>query len=293
MRRKWISLVLIAFFFSVASFFLFLSTLLKLISKPGKTGNVGIVEVLGEISDPKPIVEELRDLKKDKDVKAIVLRVDSPGGSVGASQEIYESVKEFRTVKPVVVSMGTTAASGGYYISIPANKIVANAGTITGSIGVRMELVNFEDLIQWAKLKPVTLKSGVLKDAGSPTRSLTPEEKDYFDKLLKSLHTQFKEAVAKGRGLTQAEVDEVSDGRVFTGEEALRKKLVDELGSLNRAGQIAGELAGIKGEPDLFYPPVEKESVLERLVEGVSEKLVSKISQFFLGLGDRKVRFRY
>ena len=221
------------------------------------SGNIAILEVLGPILDSKTTIEQLQDVKKDEKTKAVILRVDSPGGSVGASQEIFDQVRELKKTKPVVVSMGSVAASGGYYVSAPATKIIANAGTITGSIGVRMELVNVEDLLQWAKVKPLTLKSGVLKDAGSPTRAMTPEEQSYLEAVLKKMHEQFKKSVAESRGLTTEEVDAVADGRVLTGEEAREKKLIDDIGNLDHAIQVAGQLAGVDPEP---YYPEGKES---------------------------------
>lgn len=246
-----------------------------------ESGNVAVVEVLGGIYDSKPVVEELHDLKKDDRVKAVVLRIDSPGGSVGASQEIFESVRKLKEKKPVVVSMGSVAASGGYYVAAPANRILANAGTVTGSIGVRMELVNVQDLLDWAKIKALTLKSGRYKDAGSPTRPMTPEEKEYLESVIKGMHEQFKRAVAESRHLTPEEIEMVSDGRVFTGLDAVQKKLVDEVGSLEEAVKIAGDLGGIKGEPDIFYPTRHKE-FLERLVDGMAEKIFQKLSYSFL-----------
>lgn len=276
--RKWFLLTLLVFAFLAGSFFFFLGSLLTLIPnhKPEK-GNVAVVEVIGGIFDSKAIVEQLSELKKEKEVKAVVLRIDSPGGSVSASQEIFEAVKELKQVKPVVASMGTVAASGGYYIAAPATKIVANPGTITGSIGVRMELINVEDLLHWARLKSITLKSGRFKDIGSPTRTITPEEREYLEGLLKQMHGQFKKAVAESRGLPVEEVEKIADGRVFTGLEAQERKLVDEIGTLDKAAKIAGDLAGLKEEPEIFYPPLEEKKVLDYLMEGVVERLSEKV----------------
>jgi protease-4 len=265
--------------FLAGSFFFFLGSLFSFFSLNHKSqsGNVAIVEVIGGIFESGPVVEELIDLKKDKSVKAVVLRIDSPGGSVAASQEIFEAVKDLKTEKPVVVSMGSVAASGGYYIAAPATRIIANEGTVTGSIGVRMEYLNIEDLLQWAKLKPVTLKSGKLKDIASPLRPMTPEERKYLEGILKEMHEQFKKAVAESRGLTKAQIDRIADGRVFTGADALKEKLVDELGSQERAVKVAGELAHIKGEPEIFYPTPDKK-FWETVIDGTVDRVFEKVS---------------
>ncbi len=287
--RRWILLTLVAFAFLIGSFFFFLGSVISLFSHTKPSGNVAVVEVLGGIYDAKPVIEELRDLKKDDKVKSVILRVDSPGGSVGASQEIFEAVRDLKQKKPVVVSMGSVAASGGYYIAAPATKIIANPGTVTGSIGVRMELMNVQDFLDWAKIRPVTLKSGKFKDAGSPFRPMTDEEKEYLQGVINGMHEQFKTAVAENRKLSRDEVNQIADGRVFTGSDALSKKLVDELGGFDLAVKIAGELGGIKGEPDLFYPIQKDKELWERLVEGSVEKIFEKV---FLSL-QMPVKFSY
>ncbi|HSA60590.1 MAG TPA: signal peptide peptidase SppA [bacterium] len=289
--RKWVYVTLSAFLLLGASFFFFLGSVFSLFGRAHKheKGNIAVVEVLGGIFDAKPVTEELRDLKKDDHAKAVVLRVDSPGGSVAASQEIFEAVKSVKDAKPVVVSMGTVAASGGYYIAAPASRIVSNAGTITGSIGVRMDLMNVEDLLGWARLKAVTLKSGALKDVGSPTRPMTPEEREYLEGILKAMHAQFKTAVAENRGIAAGDVDALADGRVFTGEEALKLKLVDELGSLDRAVKVAAELAGLKEEPEPYYPEKESEDFLKYLVEGAVDRVFDRAASLML----EKFRFDY
>lgn len=270
-------LVLIALAFLVGSFFFFVGSVASLLSGGLERGEVAVVEVLDGIFDAKAVVEQLTDLKKDREVKAVVLRIDSPGGSVGAAQEIFESVKEVRSAKPIVASMGTVAASGGYYVAAPASRIVANPGTITGSIGVRMEHLNVEELLRWARLRPLTLKSGRFKDVGSPTRAMTTEEREYLEGILKRLHDQFKQAVAESRGLTGEEIDEIADGRVLTGLEAREKKLVDEIGNLPRAVKIAGELAGIKGEPEFFFSIPKHRKPWEYLIEGMVDRLLERV----------------
>lgn len=287
--RNWIGIVVVSFAFLAGGFFFFLGSVISLAAGKPQKGDVAIVEITGVIYESRPVMEQLTALKAEGDVKAVVLRIDSPGGSVGASQEIFEAVKDLRETKPVVASLGTVAASGGYYIAAPANRIVANAGTITGSIGVRMELVNVEELLHWARVMPLTLKSGEFKDAGSPTRPVTAVEKEYLEGILKGLHGQFKKAIVESRGLTEAEVEKISDGKVFTGLEAKDGRLVDDIGNLNKAVKIAGELGGVKGEPKSFYPPQKDGFFWESLVEGVA----NRFSERLIGLLTEPARFTF
>ena len=237
------------------------------------TEGVGLVEVKGIIVDGQETIKQLRALKKDKRVKAVVVRVDSPGGVVGPSQEIYEAVKALAKVKKVVVSMGSIAASGGYYLAAPASFIYANPGTITGSIGVLMKFSNIEGLMDKVGMKAFTLKTGKFKDVGSPVRTMSPEERDMLQGVIDSTHAQFVRAVAQGRRLPEAEVRRIADGRIFSGEQALALKLVDRLGTLQDAVEEAGRLGGIQGEPELIRPPKKKNQVLDLLVEGAAEHL--------------------
>ena len=234
---------------------------------------VGIVEVKGVIIDGTDTIRQLRLLKKDTRVKAVVLRVDSPGGVVGPSQEIAAQVKELAKVKKVVVSMGSLAASGGYYISAPATLIFANPGTITGSIGVLMKFSNIEGLLGKVGMKAFTIKTGKFKDVGSPVRSMTPEERAMLQGVIDSTHQQFVRAVAEGRRLPVATVAAIADGRIFSGEQALALKLVDRLGTLQDAIDEAARLGGVKGEPELIRPPKKRGSLLDLLVEGGVEQL--------------------
>jgi len=240
-------------------FFLFLAAVLTPSSDWTESwGDIAIVEVKGPIFESKEINEKLEKYRKSSSVKAVVLRIDSPGGSVGASQEIYTEVKKLAEKKKVVVSMGAVAASGGYYIAAPATKIVANPGTLTGSIGVLMEHVEVQDLLQWAKVSAEILKAGESKDIGSALRKMTPEERKFLEDLLKNMHAQFQKAVAEGRKIPLEEVQKIADGRVYTGEQALGLKLVDQLGNEADAIQLAKELAGIKGEPRIIRPEKPK-----------------------------------
>lgn len=229
---------------------------------------VAVLDLQGIIFDSREFVEQLRDYGNRSSVKAVVLRINSPGGGVAASQEIYEAVKKFRTEsrKKVVVSMSSVAASGAYYVACAADKIFANPGSITGSIGVIAEWYNYGDLLRWAKLESIVIKSGPLKDAGSPTRPLTEPEKVYFQSLIDNMFNQFVAAVAKGRKLDQAAVRKLADGRVYTGQEANANGLVDELGTFQDAVATAAKMAGIYGEPRLITPPKKKFSLLDVLL---------------------------
>lgn len=247
---------------------------------PHNSGELAVVTLEEGIFESDPVVRQLEKLSKDAAVKAVVLRIDSPGGSVGAAQEIHDAVKDLARVKKVVASFGSVAASGGYYVALPAHKIIANPGTVTGSIGVRMEYLYAGELIQWAKLKAETLKSGYWKDAGSPSREMTPEERVYLEEILKKLHTQFKRAVAEARSLPAERVDSLAEGQLFTGEEAKALGLVDELGNLQAGIRLAAQLAGIKEEPKVFYPERDYDHWLERVLGQASTRLLR------IGLGD-------
>lgn len=233
---------------------------------------VGLVEVKGMISDSREPIRQLRYFLKDNSVKAVVLRVDSPGGVVGPSQEIHEEVKKLAARKKVVVSMGSLAASGGYYISAPASVIYANPGTITASIGVLIKFSNLEGLFSKLGVGSTTVKTGTFKDAGSPDRQLTAEERAMFQALIDSTHEQFVKAVAEGRRLPVDDVRRIADGRVLSGEQAKAAKLVDKLGNLQDAIEEAGRLAGISGEPNVIMPPKKKTGLFEMLTEGAEEK---------------------
>ncbi len=232
------------------------------------TQGVGLVEVKGMILDSKEPIRQLRYFLKQDSVKAVVLRVDSPGGVVGPSQEIYSEVKKFAARKKIIVSMGSLAASGGYYISAPATLIYANPGTITASIGVILKLSNIETLMDKIGIKSYTLKTGKYKDSGSPFRQFSPEDRAMLQSVIDNTHEQFIKAVAEGRKLPVASVRPIADGRILSGEQAMQHKLVDRLGTLQDAIEEAGRLAGISGEPELLLPPKKKVNYLDLLVEG-------------------------
>ncbi|MBE0616526.1 MAG: signal peptide peptidase SppA [Proteobacteria bacterium] len=214
---------------------------------------VGVVELKGFISDARPTVDALRDLTADDEIKAVVLRVESPGGVIAPSQEIHDQVARTVQKKPLVISMGALAASGGYYVSAPATKIVANPGTATGSIGVLIQLKEVHALFDKLGLRARVIKSGPFKDAGSPFREMTEEERAVFQGLIDDLFAQFVDAVAQGRGLSPEAVRNLADGRVYSGRQALELGLVDRLGGFWDAVALAAELGGLEGEPRLDY----------------------------------------
>ena len=211
---------------------------------------VALIKVEGVLIASERIVDEINDYAEDSSVKAVVLRIDSPGGGVVASQEIYNALMNAkREGKKIVASMGSVAASGGYYIAAAADKIVANPGTLTGSIGVKMEYPNLEKLLEKIGVKEIVVKSGEYKDVGSPFRNISERERKLLQGVIDDVQSQFVEAVATGRGMSLAEVRAIADGRIFTGRQALELKLVDQMGDLAVSIQLAGDLAGIKGKP--------------------------------------------
>lgn len=228
---------------------------------------VGVIEVEGVISDSQHAVASLARFREDPEIKAVILRVDSPGGAVGPSQEIYREVEKTVAKKPVIVSMGGVAASGGYYVSANANGIMANPATVTGSIGVIIGYTNFEGLFDKVGLSPVVIKSGKFKDMGSPVREMTPEERALFQETVDSIFGQFVSAVAEGRKMDEAKVREIADGRIFTGEQALELGLVDRLGNFRDAVDWAGELGGISGKIRLEVARKRGFSLLEEVLE--------------------------
>ncbi len=217
---------------------------------------IAVIRIEGVIMDSQVTVGELKRFSENPSVKAIVLRIDSPGGGVVPSQEIYDAVRQVRskTSKTVITSMGNVAASGGYYIAAATDRIVANPGTLTGSIGVIMETANVEGLLQKIGVEGVVIKSGKFKDVGSPLRKMSEEERGLMQAVMDDVHKQFIEAVAEGRAMELAEAQAVADGRIFTGRQAKEAKLVDELGNLDDAIQLAADVVGIEGEPKVVEP---------------------------------------
>ena len=244
---------------------------------------VGVVEIKGVIVDPQPSIEQLAEFRNDGSVKAVVVRIESPGGGVSPSQELYEEVRRTVRKKPVVVSMGAVAASGGYYIASAAQKIYANPGSITGSIGVILQFTNFEELLKKIGFRMEVVKSGVYKDVGNPAREMTAEERAYLQAMIDNVHQQFIRDVARGRRMQVEQVQEVADGRIFTGEQAKELGLVDELGNLKDAIDAAAKMAAIEGEPKVVYPEKEKRSILDYFFDRVTDKLTTNL-QHYMGL---------
>jgi len=250
----------------------------------GKSGRlafgdkIAIVEVKGVIAQSSGIIEELERYLEDKEVKAIILRIDSPGGGVGPAQEIYREVMKIKPKKKVVTSMGSVAASGGYYIASASDLIVANPGTITGSIGVIMQFSNFEELLKKIGIKGVVLKSGEHKDIGSPFREMTPEEKKIMQEVLDNVHQQFIQAVAEGRKLDRAKVVEIADGRILTGEQAKNLGLVDQMGNLQDTIEITAKMVGISGKPNVLYPK-KRLSIWELLMRDMASAIIDVLNE--------------
>lgn len=246
-----------------------------------QNNKVGVVEVIGPIMDSKKTVASIRKFTRDETIKAIVVRVDSPGGSVGPSQEIYDAVKKAKELKPLVVSMGGTAASGGYYIACGADKVYANPGTITGSIGVITQFYNVSPLLEKAQVSIETVTSGPYKDSGSPFRQFTEKDRAYFQEMVDDVYEQFIEDVAAARKIELEEARRLADGRVYTGRQAKKYKLVDELGSMQDAVDYVAKEAKLEGEPALVYPPSEESflnQVLASSVEGVIDTVKARTS---------------
>lgn len=267
--------------FSFGSFFL---TKNLLSEKFDKQGNVGIVEITGIISSSKKVIKQIKDFRENDSIKAIVIRIDSPGGGIGPSQEIYTEVMRTREKKPIIASLGSVAASGGYYIASAAKKIIANPGTITGSIGVIIEYTNIQEVLNKIGLSAVVIKSGKFKDIGSPVREITDAEKKFLQDLVDELHMQFVNHAADGRGIDTEAMSKLADGRIYTGQTALELSLIDQLGNFEDSIEFAGTLGGIKeGEVVPVYPQQDKMSFFKELTESLIKdiNITSSISDNF------------
>jgi protease-4 len=231
-----------------------------------------VVDIEGELLQSRPILDQLKRYEDSSSVKAILLNIDSPGGGVAVSQELYTEIRRLREKKDktIVAYFSSTGASGAYYVACAADKIIANPGTIVGSIGVIAEWVNYADLLQWAKLKDIVFKTGEFKDTGSPSRALTDRERTYFQGLIDDMYVQFVEAVASGRKLELQEVRAMADGRVFTGRDARERKLIDEIGNFQDAVDLTAKLAGISGKPRLIRSTRQRVTLLDVLTTDLS-----------------------
>ncbi len=250
---------------------------------------IGVIEIAGAITDSRKILEDIKSFRTDKNIKAIIVRIDSPGGGVGPSQEIYREIIKTTREKKVIASMGSVAASGGYYIAAATDGIVANPGTITGSIGVIMGYTNFKTLLEKIGLKPVVIKSGAFKDMGSPAREMKDEERKILQDVTDHIHKQFVADISKGRKIDLARVEKIADGRIFTGEQAKDLGLVDRLGNFEDAVQWAGKLGGLKGEIQTIYPKEEKLSFLRYLMETALNDIAHRVKNN----ADMDVEYRY
>jgi len=239
---------------------------------------IGVVELQGVILDPGTVVPQLKKFADDDSIKAIILHVNSPGGGVAASEEIYREVKRIRDEKHkhIVASIESVGASGAYYVASATNKIYADNGSIVGSIGVIAQWVNYGDLLRWAKLKDITMKAGEFKDTGSPTRDMTPAEQAYLQALIDNMHTQFIQAVADGRKAKVADIKAIADGKVWTGQQALSLKLIDQVADFEGAVDDTAKSVGISGKPVLVHPERDRKTLLDLLFGDVSEWLPSR-----------------
>ena len=276
-KRKGISIVvIIVISLSVIVTIYSLSLYMVKGIKPFSEG-VGIIEVKGVIYDSGDIIKNIKDFKERKDIVAVVMRVDSPGGGVAAAQEIYEEIKKLSEEKIVVTSMGGVAASAGYYISLGTNYIMANPGTTTGSIGVILQGLNFSAALDSLGIKGMVIKSGKFKDTGNPFREMTDEERTYLQDYINNIFQQFVNVGVLERKLSKDKVLEIADGRILSGEQALKLKLIDELGNMEDAIDKAAEMAGIEGEPRIIYPVKERASLLSVLLNEMKTELVDGV----------------
>jgi protease-4 len=250
---------------------------------------IGVVSIEGAITDSEPVVSQLVEFRKDRGIKAIVLRIDSPGGAVAPSQEIYREVKKTAASKTVIASMGKVAASGGYYVACAANKIVANPGTLTGSIGVIMEFLQFEELLRKIGVGVEVLKTGEFKDIGSPHRKLSEKDKELISILISDIQKQFVEAVAQGRDLPVEKVRAIADGRILSGAQSKDHGLVDELGNFQDALDLAKKLTGVEGEVTLVYPRKTRSRLWDFLLRDASEALYG----FLRKIPNMRIEYRW
>jgi len=239
---------------------------------------IGVVDLEGVIIDPATVVQQIKKFGDDDSVKAIILHVNSPGGGVAASEEIYREVRRIRDEKKkrIVASIETVGASGAYYVSSATNKIYADNGSIVGSIGVIAQWVNYAELLRWAKLKDITMKAGEFKDTGSPTRDLTPAEQAYLQSLIDNMHAQFIQAVADGRKSKFEDVKAIANGKVWTGQQALSMKLIDQVADFEAAVEDTAQAVGISGKPTLVRPEKDRKTLLDLLFGDVSEWLPTR-----------------
>lgn len=240
------------------------------IGEPFSSKNkVGVVTIKGLIRDSKDVTDLLDKYEKDDHVRVVVIRIDSPGGGVVPAQEIYDKVLDIKKKKKVVISMGSVAASGGYYIACAGDRIIANPGTITGSIGVIIQFSQIEKLLEKIGLKSTVIKGGKYKDVGSPVREMTTDERALIQGVVDDIYDQFLEVVSTSRNISKEEMKTIADGKIYTGRQALRLGLVDELGNMEHTIKVAAKLGGIEGKPGVIYPEKKRKSLLQYLTKGI------------------------
>jgi len=273
MRRHPVILGLCLLFFIGMVFFVLIYGLGLLRGEGGGLTlrqKVGVVRIEGIIGDTAEIIDQIGEFADDEAIRAVVLRIDSPGGGVASSQEIYQAVRQLRKNKKVVVSMGSIAASGGYLIATAADRIMANPGTITGSISAIMHFANLEELLKKVGVRSSVVKSGKFKDIGSPTREMTPEERELVQAIVDDIYDQFVTTVSENRNIPLEKVVRLADGRIFSGRQALDLDLIDGLGGLQDAVELAGKLAGIKEKPAIVYAVKKRTSLWKYLLENIA-----------------------
>src|SRR5580658_8610370 len=251
---------------------------------------IGVVDLDGVILSPQPVVGQLKKFADDSSIKAIIIHVNSPGGGVAASEEIYREVKRIRAEKKkkIIVSIETVGASGAFYVAAASDKIYADQGSVVGSIGVIAEWMNYGDLLKWAKLKNVVIKTGEFKDTGNPARDLTPNEQAYMQALIDNMFGQFVKAVADGRGMKYDDVKVIANGKVWTGEQALDMKLIDKVGDFETVVAETAKSVGISGEPTLVHPEQNRRTLMDLLLGDVSQYIPTREKMF-----EQQVGFYY
>jgi protease-4 len=245
------------------------------------TDGIGIIDVKGMITNTEGILRDIQRFRAEETIRAVVIRIDSPGGAVGASQELYSEIKRLGRDKPVVASLGSVAASGGFYAAIGADKIVASPGTLTGSMGVIMKFPNLEEIFKKIGYKSETIKSGKFKDIGASNRTVTLEERALLQDIIDTVHHQFINDIAESRALSVEEVTKIADGRIFSGEQARDLGLIDELGNFHDAVLLAAELAEMDTTtfPELVYPPQDTVGIISSLLSSAELTLLGKLQQ--------------
>jgi protease-4 len=254
---------------------------------------IGILEAYGTIVDARKLIEQINDFRDNDSVKAVVLRIDSPGGGVAPSQEIHAELKDLAEQKPLIVSMGAVAASGGYYLAVAGERLFANPGSITGSIGVIMSFPDYRELLGKIGVKTEVVKSGQFKDIGSSTRDFTDADRELLQSMIDDVHSQFVKAISEGRKIPVDRLRPYVDGRIFTGRQAQAIGLVDELGTFNDAIAYAAKVTGLGDNPDLYFPEPENDDFIERLIQGAASRYLGIDFKQALSIGPQYLWLGY